>query len=928
MRLSAVVMFGSVVWLCCTNVFAQSMGDILISEFQPNPPGTDSAITEVEVSGPANTSFDGWLLSFESDADSSAGLVDRAAAVNGRFDANGLLVVSIPDLENPSFTFALTSDFTGQVGESRVGDTDAFGTVYDAIGVPDASTDQATLYGVQLGGSDFIYTGKEPELIFRDASTGALYAVGTLMAQEATTVQDINANDVTVASFDTNPLITSFGAINPSSNGNGNPGDGIAFGVCGDQLESKIHMVQGAGESSPLAGNEVVIEGVVVGTFQTDANGNSPLGGYFVQEEDVDTDFDATTSEGVFVFDSSNLVMVGDVVRVRGSVKEFFELTEIENVSSFASCANGGTVTPATITLPVDDVADFESVEGMLVSFDQTLYVTNHFNLGRFGEVELTSDIDRLYTPTQITEPGILAIAQKMENDLARIQLDDGLTTQNAVPIAPYFATDGTLRAGDSVSALSGIMSYGFGSFEIQPTQAVNFVRENVRQLMPESVPGSLRVASFNVLNYFTTLDGLGNICGPGMNLGCRGADNSDEFTRQKDKIVNALIALDADIVGLIEIENDINSLAIADLVAALPGYSYLDTGPIGTDAIKVAFIYKNTVSPVGEFKILDSSIDPIFIDDKNRPALIQTFAEVASDAVFTVAINHFKSKGSDCIALGDPDLNDGQGNCNITRTNAATALVNYLATDPTGSEDPDFLIIGDLNAYAMEDPLKAIESAGYSNLVLQINGATDYSYSFDGQFGTLDYAMTSDTLTSQVEGVTVWKINADEPRALDYNDFNQANLYNNSQFRASDHDPILVGLNLIGEVSPGPSCNGVPATIVANAGGGRLFGTQGDDVIVGSDQRDIIFGRGGNDIICSGDGSDRVYGGRGQDEIFGGAGADWLFGQRGDDVLNGEDGNDWLFGAQDDDILNGGQGQDRLFGGDGTNELNQDSPV
>jgi len=331
-----------------SQVFAQSAGDVLINEFQPNPVGDDPASTNFELSGAANTAFSGWLLSFESDAGGSAGLVDRAAMIDGVFDANGLLVVSVPDLENPSFTVALTSDFTGSVGDSTVTDTALFGTVYDAIGVPDEVGDEATLYGVQLGGSDFAFTGAEPELIFRDGSTGALFAVDLLTG---TQVQDINAAQVNVDDFDVNPFATSFGTINPSLGDSGNPGGGVAFGLCGDRNESKIHLVQGNGSASPLLDTEVVIEGVVVGNFQSDPNGNNTLGGYFVQEEDTDTDGDTGTSEGVFVFDASNTVNVGDVVRVKGMVTEFFDLTEITNVSDHAICPVTASASAAQITL-------------------------------------------------------------------------------------------------------------------------------------------------------------------------------------------------------------------------------------------------------------------------------------------------------------------------------------------------------------------------------------------------------------------------------------------------------------------------------------------------------------------------------------------------------------------------------------------------
>ncbi|MCP4047356.1 MAG: ExeM/NucH family extracellular endonuclease, partial [Gammaproteobacteria bacterium] len=274
--------------------------------------------------------------------------------------------------------------------------------------------------------------------------------------------------------------------------------------------------------------------------------------------------------------------------------------------------------------------------------------------------------------------------------------------------------------------------------------------------------------------------------------------------TRQRDKIISAITAMDADVIGLIEIENHATDAALQDLVnglndATAPGtYTYLATGPVGTDAIKVAYVYKPaTVTPVGPYAILDSSVDPTFNDTKNRPALAQTFQQNLTGGKFTAVVNHLKSTGSDCDSLGDPDMGDGQGNCNLTRTSAAIAIANWLETDPTGSSDPDFLIMGDLNAYAMEDPIFALESAGYTNLIKFLLGAHAYSYVYYGEAGYLDHALANDDLAGQVTGVTIWHINGDEPSALNYNDYNQAILYQPDAYAASDHDPVLVGFDL-----------------------------------------------------------------------------------------------------------------------------------
>ena len=576
----------------------------------------------------------------------------------------------------------------------------------------------------------------------------------------------------------------------------------VVFGSCGDPA-TLISAVQGTGDVSPLVGNAVVLEAVVVGDFQNTSN---QLGGFFLQEEDLDADADPLTSEGVFVFDNGFGVdvAVGDVVRVAGTMTEFFNLTELGSVTDLVVCGapvRGALATPASIVFPVTAVADLEAFEGMAVAMTQTLTVSDNFTTGRYGEVTLSAN-GRLYQGTQVAEPGAPALAVADLNRRSQIQLDDGSNVQNPLPLPPYLGPDNTLRAGDTVDGLSGVLSFGFGVYELQPTSAVTFTRVNDRSAAPPIVGGTVKVATFNVLNFFTTIDTGTPICGPSGDLDCRGADSVDEFNRQRDKIVAALIALDADVIAIMEVENNPTAAmqSLVDGLNAVRGagtFSFVDTGYIGTDAIKVGFIYNtSTMALVGDYAILDSTVDPTFLDTKNRPALAQTFAEIASGEQFTAVANHLKSKGSDCNDVGDPDLGDGQGNCNGVRTDAATALVNWLATDPTGSGDPDFMILGDLNSYGMEDPIDVFRAAGYSAPYNDAQAGA-YSYTFFAETGTLDYILTNATLNANVAGAGAWHINADEPSALDYNDYNQPLLYSPDPYRASDHDPIIVGLAL-----------------------------------------------------------------------------------------------------------------------------------
>lgn len=201
----------------CAFSFANAQ---LINEFQPNPVGSDPAMVSVELSGTAGTTFSGFLISIENDG--ANGTVDRSTAVSGTFDANGLSVVMIPDLENPSFTFVFCS-IDPLVGTDLDVDNDgtidslaALGTVYDAIGIPDSTLDATTMYGTQLGGTDFAYTGGEPQSVFRDGLTGDWYAVND---PAGTDVYDIAATAVPGTDFDVNPTVTpsTFAAVNPSA---------------------------------------------------------------------------------------------------------------------------------------------------------------------------------------------------------------------------------------------------------------------------------------------------------------------------------------------------------------------------------------------------------------------------------------------------------------------------------------------------------------------------------------------------------------------------------------------------------------------------------------------------------------------------------------------------------------------------------------
>ena len=609
------------------------------------------------------------------------------------------------------------------------------------------------------------------------------------------------------------------------------------FGTCDDPATS-ISAIQGNGAASPLVGTQLVIEAVVIGDF----DGSGGLNGFFVQEEAADWDADPLTSEGIFVAGVEPSA-VGDVVRLRGTVSESNGMTRLGSLTASAVCSSGNSYATTDVSLPAPSptnaTAAFEPLEGMHVRLPQSLVISEYFNYDRFGEMVLGLPLpgeSRHFTPTSVVEPGAPAQARFAEYLVRRITLDDGLGVQNPNvtrhPNGQPFSLTNSFRGGDTVADTTGVMSWDFSLWRIQPTAAATYTAVNPRP-GPLAGPAGTRVAAMNTLNFFTTLDyptgnPLDNKCGPLQNVECRGADfdQPDEFSRQRTKLLAALSGLEGDVIGLNELENTTGVDPLSDSDGIVPGlndvlgagtYDAIDTGTIGTDAIKVGLIYKpSVVTPVGAYEILDTSVDPRFLDTKSRPVLAQTFQVNETGARFTVAVNHLKSKGSDCNDVGDPDTGDGQGNCNLTRKAAAEALVDWLATDPTGSGDPDFLIVGDLNSYAKEDPIDAVKAGpddvlgtadDYTNLIEQYEGQHAYSFVFDGMAGYLDHGLASPTLAAQVAGATEWHINADEPDILDYDQTfkqpAQEALYEPNAYRSSDHDPVIVGLDACDEIAP-----------------------------------------------------------------------------------------------------------------------------
>jgi predicted extracellular nuclease len=341
---------------------------------------------------------------------------------------------------------------------------------------------------------------------------------------------------------------SSFAAVNTGQSFNGGGSGGVTPQVsqCG-QAATFISAIQGNGSASPLTGSITHVEAIVSGDFQDGAK----LNGFFVQQTDNEGDGNAATSEGLFVT-SNSPVNVGDRVHIVGTVTETYNMTHLESVSSVDICSTGNTLpTAVSVTLPFENISNNpEWREGMLINLPQALTVTENYTLARYGELLLSTG-GRLMIPTQIAAPGQAAIDVAAQNLLKQILIDDGSNIQNPdsviYPEPTGLSAANTLRSGNTVTSATEVLAYDFGVYRLQPTQPLTFVADNSRTTTPGlTTLGSLSISAFNVLNYFN-----GNGLGGGFPT-ARGATTAIEFTRQRNKIIPAIHALNGDGIGCI----------------------------------------------------------------------------------------------------------------------------------------------------------------------------------------------------------------------------------------------------------------------------------------------------------------------------------------------------------------------------------------
>jgi 5'-nucleotidase len=745
-----------------STALAEEPASPFISEIHYDNVGTDTG-EALEIEAPEGFSLTGWQLALYN---GNGGGVYNTTTLSGTVPAAGVVVQTYPadGLQNGSPDGVALVRPDGTVAEflSYEGGMTASGGPANATAATDIGVSEAT-------------------------STPVGYSL-----------QKVNGTWQAAAP-------NTFGTRN---SGGGDP-DPDPVGCAGLTVNHTIADVQGTTDVAPRAGSQVVVAGVATADHRTGG-----YNGIYVQTAGSGGHAPAagTPSDGVFVYLTTNAaihpaVAIGDQVRVRGTVTEFNGLTEI-NIAAKADvgvCANNAALpAPAPLTLPLDPTAR-ESVESMLVAPVGDFTVSEVFNTNRFGEVVLAAGDQAAPIATDLYRPGTPeAVNQTAANKLGRLLLDDGSTTNlsTAGQLPPYVYPDAPLRVGDQVEAFAPtVLSFGFSEWRLQPTtpvtattpalQRTTFKSTNPRTPAPENVGGDLRLASFNVLNYFVHFGG-----------DARGADDEAGLVKQEAKIVSAITALGADVVALEEIENSVRfetndpQKALKRLVNALNAADGAGTwdyvrSPANLppaaqqDFITTAIIFKPaSVTPVGDAQTIND--ETVWFNA--REPIAQTFT--AGSEKFTVVANHLKSKSPSDAATGDnADIGDGQGAFNGDRKRQAQSTIAFVNQLKASSGSDDVLLLGDFNSYTQEDPMKVFYDANFQDLS---NG--EASYVFGGESGSLDHAIATPSLAARVTGVDVWQINSHESFAFEYD--GHPAFYQPNPYRASDHNPKVIGLS------------------------------------------------------------------------------------------------------------------------------------
>ncbi|MCJ7815668.1 MAG: ExeM/NucH family extracellular endonuclease [Xanthomonadales bacterium] len=541
------------------------------------------------------------------------------------------------------------------------------------------------------------------------------------------------------------------------------PGSG--GGVC-QSITTPITTIQGDGYHSPLVDSFRSVRGTV--TYVTAESG------FYL--EDTESPPDQASSRALFISDSdlARSVVPGQRLELSGRVSELGtrldKLTALVEISGHEICAGEVELPSTRAQLPMNSAAR-EALEGMRVSFGQTLTLTDVYNLAR-GELTLSSN-GVLRVPTEVSTPGNAARKLEQEN-----------RDHSLVAVLP--ASGAAMAAGATTQYISGLMGHNGRGQQLFLNTAPEMDFEPPALPAP-ALENTVRAVSSNLLNFFNG-DGKG-----GGFPTERGAGTMDEFLAQSARTRAVMEQLQPDLLAVQELENDgfgpySAAQSLLDLLqdTGHDDWAFIAPAPggIGGDVITVGLFYRRQVlQAVGSPRVLDS---PEFRGLSRQP-LAQLFRDVRTGTTLLVAVNHLKSKGS-CPEGGEnSDRQDGQNCWNQARLAAVNVQIPWLEGLAEDMGTKNILILGDMNSWRNEDPIRQFTDSGFVDLVAQRSGLPLHSFLYWGQTGTLDYVFASPALTKSAQSAVIWHINADWPAGMDQP---------RPWLRASDHDPVIVDLD------------------------------------------------------------------------------------------------------------------------------------
>lgn len=316
-------------------------------------------------------------------------------------------------------------------------------------------------------------------------------------------------------------------------------------------------------------------------------------------------------------------------------------------------------------------------------------------------------------------------------------------------------------RCGEKIIGLKARVN-GTTSLSMEGGQWSGNTRADLEAGIPDLGDYRLLVCGFNVENYF-------------MSIGKMGARTEAERQRQRAKVHKALKKINADIFGLVELQQGDEAITeiVNDLNNALPerDYGFFHDSETG-EFQKVDFVYdKNKVEAINTPVETD-------VETQNRKKMI-CFREKETGEKFIYSINHFKA------------MNTGGEERRVNEAKAVIKLYNSYRQNGNIREK-DVLFMGDMNCYAFTEPIKVFTENGMIDLHRAFHADSSYSYMFGEMASYIDHAISNGTMYRQVTGMSGFHINSDED-----DKYNYQRSADETMFRCSDHDPVLVGLKL-----------------------------------------------------------------------------------------------------------------------------------